>query len=86
MGFTDATARRYSPDFTSYVDIAVPETVEQFNTRYNTLSATLSNGSYVNLADRRMVTRSGNFTIVRDYDYYTYVNYENYNTNDTIRS
>lgn len=69
VGFQDGQARKYSPDFSSYVALKVTETVEKFVSKSLEFSIGLSNGSVFSISSDMTVTLSNNLRTLKAYTY-----------------
>jgi hypothetical protein len=74
VGFIDGSARRYAPDFSSYINLSFPEAIYLIECRGYSQSTTLSNGTLFSMSARKIITKSNNFTTVRDYNYNSHAN------------
>jgi hypothetical protein len=70
VGFSDGQARRYSPDFSSYTPLAVPEVVDMFSSSSFSFSFIfLLDGTIWNMIGRMTSTLSNNHTTLRTYSH-----------------
>jgi hypothetical protein len=79
VGFQDGQARRYSPDFSSFTALALPEPVDQFNCEQLQLTGLLVNGLLSPMVTNMAVTLSNQFTTLRAYSYPAFTQIESFN-------
>ncbi len=72
LGFVNKQTRKYSSDFTSFVDMKINEVVESFEARETLFWMTLSNGTFLNVSDRKIVIKSNGLSKLGDYSYTNY--------------
>lgn len=74
VGFFDGTARKYTPDFSSYTNFYVPSVINFIRPRSITGTLiTLNNGTQFPIATNELIITTNNYTTIRGYNYYTYV-------------
>lgn len=85
VGFADGQARRYTTTFSSYINLTVPEPVNQFSGWSLTLNnLRLNNGTIFTMNSNYMLTISNVFSTVRIYDYSTFIQIDSYSITDKI--
>lgn len=72
VGFDNNEVRKYSPDFTSYTSYMLLESADTFNTRGSTGSTTLSNRTFMTINDKKIVIKTNQMTVIRNYNYDTF--------------